>query len=300
MDAFEKFWFFVKRFFFPIVLMLTGIWLIIVGISQQAKSSVEVALGEDPSNTLTQTTYFMYGAIALLVVGIISLYFILQKKLPATIVFGLAAVAAIGVFLLGKFNWNSVEERIIYLDQVDKSKELAKLGLEDIQKLQEAHKKNYDGYAPSFDSLVKFAKTDSISILTKAVDDLPSTKMTMDQARQLGYKFPKEIWTEEDALKLGLIVREYDKVPVAEHLFSKEKIDKEDRLYPFDLAKIEVQRTIDSTEKKFIIQTNEIDTTSVGVRVLAMPPYGPQVPNDVEDTLQIGSLTEVKMNSNWR
>lgn len=300
MDAFDKFWFFVKRFFFPGFLILAGLWLIILAVGQQAASKIMVAAGEDPSNTLTQTTYFLYGAITLLIVGVISLYFILQKKIPSVIVFGLAGVALLAAVYLTIFNWNSIEERIIYEAQWAESENLAKQGLEDIQKLQEAHKKNYGGFAPTFDSLITFAQTDSISVLVKAEGDLPSRKMTLDEAKKLGYRFPPEIWTEEDAIKLGLIIREYDKVPVSEYLFSKEKLEKESRLYPFDLMSIAQQRTIDSTKKTFVIETSEIDSTTLGVRILAVPPYGPQVPNDIEDTLQIGSLTELKMNTNWR
>mgnify|MGYP006089777081 CR=1 FL=1 len=49
------------------------------------------------------------------------------------------------------------------------------------------------------------------TILGKAIGDIPSANMTVEQARKLGHKYPTD-WTEEDALKLGLITREYKKV----------------------------------------------------------------------------------------
>lgn len=221
-----------------------------------------------------------------------------------TVISSLVFLVASALFIF--LNIKSVNDRIIYEREWEQSEELAKQGLSDIKKLQEAHDRKYRKLATSFDELEKFAKYDSISVLVRAEGDLPSRKMTVPEARALGYKYP-EVWKESDILKLkqmGLatdvtFIREYKKLPVANDIFGKDTKENQNRIYDFDIDKLAVQRTIDSTDKKFSIKTAVIDSVNT-VLIQAIPPYGPQKDYDVTDTLQIGSLIEKHIKTNWK
>jgi hypothetical protein len=134
-------------------------------------------------------------------------------------------------------------------------------------------------------------------VLDKAIGDIPSRRMTVAEGRQLGYKYPKAVISEEEAIKLGLITRIYKMVPVADYTFSKEKDDK--RLYDFELDKLNQMRQLDNTTKDFTVKAVAADS-AFNVLFQAIPPYGPQDPANIKDTFQIGSLIEVNTKSNWK
>ncbi len=289
MDIFDEFWLFVRKYLFSILLILAGISCLIVGASSNG--------GTD----LTQSAYFIYGSIGLFILGFVSLFFILQQKISRGITAGLSLIFIAGSFFYLFLNFKTVEDRIIYLAEVEESQELAKQGLKDIQKLQEAYDRKYRKFAGSFTELIQFAKNDSIKVLVKAEGDLPSRKMTVEEGRSLGYRYPKEVWTEADALKLGLIVRDYAKIQVSQDLFSEEEQEKQKRIYPFDIDKLTVQRTIknDTAKKTFVMETKLVDST-LHVEISSIPPYGPQFDYDVTEVFKLGGLEEKSMKSNWK
>lgn len=289
MDIFDKFWLFVRKYLFSILLILAGISCLTMGISTNGPSS------------LAQSSYFIYGAIGLFLLGFLSLYFIIQKKLSKIIMILLSVLFIAGSLFFLNLNVKTVEERIIYLKEVEMSEDLAKQGLKDIQKLQEAFDRKYRKFAANFPELIHFAKTDSIKVLVKIEGDLPSRKMTVEEGRQLGYRYPKEVWTEADALKLGLIVRDYAKIPVSQDLFSAEEQEKQNRKYPFDIDKLANQRTIanDPSVKEFQFETKLADSTLL-IQILSVPPYGPQLDYDVTEVFKLGGLDEKSIKSNWK
>jgi hypothetical protein len=289
MDIFDEFWLFVRKYLFSILLILAGISCLIVGASSNG--------GTD----LTQSAYFIYGSIGLFILGFVSLFFILQHKISRGITAGLSLVFIFGSAFYLFLNVKTVEDRIIYLAQVEESKDLAKQGLKDIQKLQEAFDRKYRKFAGNFPELIHFAKNDSIKVLVKAEGDLPSRKMTVPEAKLLGYKYPKEVWTEVDALKLGLIIRDYAKIPVSEDLFSAVEQEKQNRLYPFSIDNLSLQRTIetDSSTKHFAFNTKLVDST-LHVEILSISPYGPQFDYDITEVYKLGGLDEKSMKSNWK
>ena len=260
-----------------------------------------VGASSNGGTDLTQSAYFIYGSIGLFILGFVSLFFILQQKISRGITAGLSLIFIAGSFFYLFLNFKTVEDRIIYLAEVEESQDLAKQGLKDIQKLQEAYDRKYRKFAGSFTELIQFAKNDSIKVLVKAEGDLPSRKMTVEEGRSLGYRYPKEVWTESDALKLGLIVRDYAKIPVSQDLFSEEEQEKQNRIYPFDIEKLTVQRTIknDTAKKTFVMETKLVDST-LHVEISSIPPYGPQFDYDVTEVFKLGGLEEKSMKSNWK
>ena len=290
MDIFDEFWLFVRKYLFSILLVLAGIMCVVLAVTTNANKD------------LAQSSYFIYGAIGLFLLGGMSLFFILKEKISRiiTVIFSLAFI--IGAVFYLALNVITVKKQIKYLEDVKQSELLAKQGLEDIQKLQDAFEKKYDKYATSFEELKTFAKTDSIKVLVRAEGDLPSRKMTVEEGKKLGLRYPAEVWTEEYALALNLIVRDYAKVPVVEDIFSEEEQKKEKREYTFDVDKIEIQRTIesDSASKRFRFSNylNKKDSTTF-VIVTSSPPYGPQKKYDIKNVYKIGSHEELHMKTNW-
>ena len=71
------------------------------------------------------------------------------------------------------------------------------------------------------------------------------------------------------------------------------------REYEFDIDKLAVQRTIDNKSKQFSFKAAVVDSVNT-VLIQAIPPYGPQKDYDVKDTLQLGSLTEKNIKTNWK
>ncbi|WP_282037438.1 hypothetical protein [Saccharicrinis aurantiacus] len=78
--------------------------------------------------------------------------------------------------------------------------------LKDIRTAQVAYKTRYDKYTGSFDTLINFVKTDSLQLVKKEGS-------LSDSLVEAG-------WTEEKALKVGLISRDTIAVGVADSLFA--------------------------------------------------------------------------------
>ena len=286
MDYFEKFWLFVRKYLFSILLIIAGITFLIVGMSKGG-SQANLALSSN----------FTFAAIILLFLGAISLYFIMEKKIGKAITLISSLIFLLGAVIFIYLNISTVQNTVIQLRKIEESENLAKQGLSDIQKLQDAYERKNRKLATSFEELTTFAKSDSIKVLDKAIGDIPSRRMTVAEGRQLGYKYPKAVISEEEAIKLGLITRIYKMVPVADYTFSKEKDDK--RLYDFELDKLNQMRQLDNTTKDFTVKAVAADS-AFNVLFQAIPPYGPQDPANIKDTFQIGSLIEVNTKSNWK
>ena len=246
---------------------------------------------------LAQSSNFTFAAIILLFLGAISLYFIMEKKIGKAITLISSLIFLLGAVIFIYLNISTVQNTVIQLRKIEESENLAKQGLSDIQKLQDAYERKNRKLATSFEELTTFAKSDSIKVLDKAIGDIPSRRMTVAEGRQLGYKYPKAVISEEEAIKLGLITRIYKMVPVADFTFSKEKDDK--RLYDFELDKLNQMRQLDNTTKDFTVKAVAADS-AFNVLFQAIPPYGPQDPANIKDTFQIGSLIEVNTKSNWK
>lgn len=284
MDSFEKFWLFVRKYLFSILLVLAGITFLFIGISK----------GGSQAN-LAQSSNFILASIILLVLGAISLYFIMEKRIGKTITIISSILFLIGAYVFIQLNISTVKNTVIQLREIDEAETLAKQGLSDIQSLQDAYERKNRKLATSFEELLSFAQSDSIKVLDRAEGDIPSRRMTVEEGRKLGYKYPPAVISEEDAIKLGLIIRIYKNVPVADYIFGKE----ENRVYNFELDKLNKMRLLDNTTRDFVVKTAKVDTV-VNVLFQAIPPYGPQDPANIKDTFQVGSLIEANTKSNWK
>ncbi len=113
-------------------------------------------------------------------------------------------IAIVGLAYLCYDSINSVIE----FNRVHKLRTEANIEkLKDIRTAQVAYKSQYEKYTGSFDSLINFVKTDSLKLVKKE--------------GSLSDSLIAEGWTEEKALKLGMIKRDTILVSVLDSLFGK-------------------------------------------------------------------------------
>ena len=294
MEELKQFWLKTKDKLFSYLLILLGLTLTIKAFSV------------NPSTGLSQTMGFKIAALVLILLGALSLYFVMNKKNNKTIGLITNIVLAFGIVCFTILNVKSIKDTIKRQNAIKTSIALAKQGLNDIQKIAKAYDAEYKNNAPSFEELIRFAKFDSITKLTKAKDDIPPRKMSPEEAKILGYKYGTAVISEEDAVKLGLIVREYTKIPVYSYLFSPEKLKKTKREYDFDIEKLTSYRSLNletneiiENEKTFLLETEMAADSVIYLQISALPPYGPQTKSEIKEVYHIGSTSEKSIKPSW-
>ena len=294
MNGLQQFWLKSKGGLFSYILILVGLLLSIKAFSI------------NPTTNLSQTFGFKIASIILVLLGGLSLYFVKSKKNNKTAGLITNLILLIGIVIFGILNVKSITDTIEKQEAIETSINLAKQGLNDIQKIAKAYNGKYKKNATSFEDLMKFAKFDSITKLTKAVGDIPSRKMSQEEANELGYKYGTEVISEVDAIKLKLIIREYEKIPVFNDLFNPEKLKRTKREYDFNIEKLSSMRTLDfetkeilDTEKNFSLETMMSEDSVVFLKISAKPPYGPQNKSEIKEVYHIGSLTEKSIKPSW-
>lgn len=294
MNGLQKFWLKSKDGLFSYVLILLGLLLSIKAFSV------------NPATNLSQTIDFKVASVVLILLGFLSLYFVKSKKSNKIVALLTNLGLIVAIVFFGYLNVKSITDTIEKQEAIKISKQLAKQGLTDIQKIAKAYDGKYKKNASSFEDLMKFAKFDSITKLTKAKGDIPSRRMSQEEADALGYKYGTDVISEVDAIKLGLIIREYEKIPVFNDLFSPEKLKRTKREYDFNIEKLSSMRTLDfetkvilDTEKKFLLNIKISEDSVIFLKISAKPPYGPQNKSEIKETYHIGSLTEKSIKPNW-
>ncbi|MFO7830097.1 MAG: hypothetical protein R6V23_15855 [Bacteroidales bacterium] len=117
-------------------------------------------------------------------------------------------VLAIAIVVLAYLIWESIQTPIRFNKEKDKRYDATIQRMKDIRTAQLAFKDEYGRFTGSFDTLITFIETDSLRFV-KAEGSLP------DELLEQG-------WTEEVAVKEGLIKRDTIRVAVKDTLFAKE------------------------------------------------------------------------------
>jgi len=242
------------KFLFPGVLTITGLVILIIG-----------AVGD-------QSGLFLFAGFGVLVVGVVSLLFVLGKVSKA-IHLGVTVAMILGSIFLAYSDYAVVKKDI---DFVTTKKEVyAKViqRLKDIRTVQVAHKKLNGSYIATFDSLSTFLNNGKIPIIT-AIGSVPDTL------------------TEEEAIEMGIVRRDTIYEPILNNLFLNDKAEA-DRKFPFvlDSMKYAPVSGIEFGMSASFINRGGIKTAVFEAKDLA--------PYDVTDTLKVGSMTEPSVNGNW-
>jgi len=113
---------------------------------------------------------------------------------------------AIAIVVLGYFIYESIQKPIRFNQEKKKRYDATIQRMKDIRKAQLAFKKEHGKFTGSFDSLITFIQEGEMSVV-KAIGSIP------DSLLESG-------WTEEIAIKEGLIVRDTMLIPIKDTLFS--------------------------------------------------------------------------------
>ena len=291
----EKFGLIAKKFLFPIIIIIAGLMLVIKGMSADAETNI------------MQTDGFLYGGLAILLMGVITLLYILEiiNRIVHLVLMVILFCSTLG---LGVMTINSVNDTIAKMDLKEKKDSYIKQGLSDIRDIQVEYKKKYGVYTSSFDTLKTFLLHDSIMDILRSNGDeypngMPDGRVSMEHGVLLGYDPIRddalyESYDELEALKVGIFINDTIWRGVMGVIFDNETAKKE-RLFDFEESNLSNVPLSDSI--KFLMEAKVLnaDTLGGGTPVFLVKDPHPFDPFNTKDTLMMGSITESKNTGNW-
>jgi hypothetical protein len=185
----------LTSYIFPVVLIILGAALLIVGAIQG------------------QNTWVMLGAALALIAGLVSLLLQLGVISRQTgVVLGL--VFAVGAVFLAYRNYRSIVEVLEFNAAKRANDSRVIQGLKDLRTAQLGFRQAYGTFTGDLNTLSEFVKQGTIPMI-RAIGQVPDTL------------------TEVAALELGIIVRDTINAPALDSLFRSPRAI-ENRVYPFD------------------------------------------------------------------
>lgn len=175
----------LKKLSIPFLLLLAGLIMLIVGISQ------------------SQDGMFMLSAFMMLVAGGISILYSSGKLNPkiATLI---GLVAGVGAIIILFISWKSVRDTDRYNRNYDKCKMIAKQNLEDVRYIQKAYAEQYGVYLTDWNSLIDFTNNGTVPYVD-AQGVVPKRKI-LPEERDYLYGDNRAIdndMTEDEAYRLS-------------------------------------------------------------------------------------------------
>jgi hypothetical protein len=232
--------------------------------------------------------------LILVIVGILVLsvftYFLARKS--NAIKTALNIVYLVAIVVLAYFLFMSIDRPIKFEKAKKVRYDETIRRLKRIKDTEFAFKSNYGKYTGSLDSLLEFAKHDSLVII-KAVGMVPDS---------LALKYSSEE-AEKIALKAGIITRDTVKVSILDSLF-KDMTPEEMIMVPttnsrFELAAGTIETVSKTTESVFEAKAHNDVILSGLDRQLVVNLNDERTKNDKYPGLKVGSLTEVVTSGNW-
>jgi hypothetical protein len=257
----------------------------------------------DVETNIMQTNGFLYGGLAILLMGIITLLYILEviDRIVHLVLMVILFCSTLG---LGIMTINSVNDTIAEMDLKMKKDNFIKQGLSDIRDIQVEYKKKYGVYTPSFSSLKSFLLKDSLmDILRSNGDDypngMPDGRVSLEHGDSLGYDPIRddalyESYDESEALKVGIFINDTIWRGVMGVIFENESALKKEREFMFEVSNLSNVPLSDSST--FLMFA---DTLEGGTPVFLVKDPHPFDPFNTKDTLMMGSMTESKNTGNW-
>lgn len=277
----------IWKYVFPGFLAIVGLLIFVIGFTGGA-SGIE------------QTTGFKLGGLALLLMGVISLLFVMGI-ISRSIHNVLSIFLFLGCIGLIYLNWVSVESHIQKKERFEMINRHIKQRLADIRDIQVKYREMNKIYAGSWDVLIDFARNGKVMDIVQ--EGVIPDRLTQEQAEALGYKDIPEFVTEQDAWmlnKLGLLPgfrRDTVYNPLMSKLFdpNDERYDK--RVHPIVIDSLPYV-PFHPEKGTFILKS---DTLRGGMPVFLIQDPNPYNPFNLKlDTLRVGSLKEPKTSGNWK
>jgi hypothetical protein len=264
----------ILKFWFPAMCIVGGLGLLIA------------ATGDNSQNGLV-----MMGASAILIVGIVSLLYLLDMvNKPLRI--AISVLFAIGAVFMIKANYDSIGDEIAYREKATLIQSKTVQALKDLRSAEEAFYKVNNRYTQDLDELVAFVKTGKLPQMKK-IGAIPDSIGSEEKARELGLivKMPEGM-TDAQAKKAGLIVRDTVYIAVMEAQFTN-SMALSARKFPFFVDKMAFAP---SSGKKFLAQATSKNIGGVDKQVIYIKDPEPFA----GEALTIGSLDDAHLNGNWK
>jgi hypothetical protein len=291
--------YFLLKLSFPLVVSLFGILMISFSITKE------------PIAGQTQTEWFLYGAIVILVIGIATTLYMLEmiNKIIHFVVMGLSLIICVALWAMSV---NSVSRTQAELIKYDNTRKAVIQGLSDIRDIQVAYKKKTGKYTDSFDTLRKFLLEEKTYKTVRifpidSIQSIPDRKPTLEEAALLGYDPIKDEAKildgidEKEAIILGFLEIDTLWFPVLENLFTGKEAAKRKREYVFNIDEFEYV-PMNPEKIKFVMKVAEIDSVTnyfMAIDPKPLKPLGYKPDQPHPDTLKVGSLTENSTTGSW-
>lgn len=298
----EQLGLFTKKYLFSTLLIIVGLVLVIVAVT--------------PNEAVhrTQSSWFLFGGISVLVAGIVSLLYTLEM-ISKIVHFTVMVVLFIVCGVLTVLSIKSLQDTIAKMDAKEKYEDEVKQSLDDIRVVQLAYKKVYGKYAPTFEELHRFLTEDKVyKTIPKILHEsgqIPDRQPKGWELDTLGYDpiadeaLIQDGIDEEEAIKLGWLRIDTVWVPVMEDLFFSEEAMKNADLreFKFDPDMLNVIRnTADDKKHEFKLVTKELDSLSNAMLVTDTYAFNPfKEEGQPRDTMKLGSLnlSDESTNGSW-
>ncbi|MCB9169808.1 MAG: hypothetical protein H6597_07270 [Flavobacteriales bacterium] len=244
----------LSSYIFPGLLILAGGILLIMGAREG------------------QNTWVLLGSALALVVGVIML--LLQMGMITrrmSVIIGLLSVA--GALFLGFRDYRSVKGVLEFEARKKANDTRVIQGLKDIRTAEVGYKQATGGFTGDLSVLREFVKNGSIPMI-RAIGQKPDTL------------------TVEEAIDLGIIVRDTIQAPALDSLFMT-KAARADRAYAFDPNSFTNSPT---SNKPFLLKAGVINSSGRNVPVFQAKDPAPMVAGD---TLIVGSMEKASTSGNW-
>ncbi len=221
-----------------------------------------------------QNMYWVFGGSLILIVGLFSVAMklgLLNNTLQKVMFFVFLPLA----FVTAYFAYRSIQAPIEF--NIEKKKRYSRVEskLKTIRDWQLAYKSVYRTYASNFDSLIQFVNTDSFPVI-KALGTVPDTL------------------TEQQAVDLGLVVRDTMHVSVRDSLFKSDGDINLVRFIP-PLNKVEFKMESGMVEKgQVMVPVFEVVALNEYIFEGIKPEY-----YDPKGDLRVGSMSEPSTSGNW-
>jgi len=287
----DKLGVFGKKYIFPIILILFGLILVLKGAKPDAETGI------------SQTKGFLYGGIAILSMGFITLLYMVGI-INRIVHIALSVVLLVITVVLFMQTVKSVEDTIAQIELKEETDDMVKQALTDISDIQVAYRNKYGIFAKNFKTLKNFLENDSVmDILTSG--QVPDSQISDPEEKKklvetLGYKMTDdkkfESYEEEEAIILGYLKKDTIYHPVMEILFTGEEAMKHanDRAFMFEADNLSFVPMQENVE--FYLKADTLDD---GTWVFLAKDPSPYDPFSTKDTLKVGSLKEPKTSGNW-
>ena len=248
----------ISRFTPVLIFTLLGLLVIVFGVNSG------------------QGSEFMIGGGAILLIALIVLLNALQivSNIISVVLSVLLLVASAGLIY---YNFDSINGPIQFLKKKEKRYAYVIQNLKDIREAQLAFKKQNGKYAPTFDSLVQFVKTDSIPVVKRS-GSVPDG-LTMELAIDSGY-----------------LTLDTSLVPAMEVVYPEEYKAARYKRQPLSLDSLKYVPFGGGAEFEMEVSTIE-RTGGIQVPVIEVRDSKPFDPTDV---MKFGSLSEPSTSGNWK